>query len=152
MGYTTEFTGRVAIQPSLNPTEITYLRDFANSRRMNRPVGPYATSEHSYSELGFESYNRPPAGQPGLWCGWVPAADGTAIEWNGVEKFYEATAWMTYLIDHFLKPGGRAQDEPGFEHFTFDHVLNGTIDAQGEDSDDTWQLIVKDNEVTSTEQ
>jgi hypothetical protein len=32
-------------------------------------------------------------------------------------------------------------------HFTFDHVVNGTIDAQGDDPDDRWQLVVVDNEV-----
>jgi hypothetical protein len=30
---------------------------------------------------------------------------GTAIKWNGAEKFYNSEAWMSYLIDLFLKPG-----------------------------------------------
>jgi hypothetical protein len=57
---------------------------------------------------------------------------------------------MQYLIDHFLKPGGHALGEPGFADFTFDHVVNGTIDAQGEDPDDTWQLAVIDNVASNT--
>ena len=86
--------------------------------------------------------------------------DGTAIKWNGVEKFYNSEAWMSYLIDLFLKPGVGLASElanpvPGrhysaeFRHFTFDHELNGAIDAQGEDNDDRWRLIVTGNTVTS---
>jgi len=155
MGYDTQFTGRVTVAPPLNPREIAYLRKFANTRRMERANGPYYVDGTGPYGQGRDAdiidYNQPPAGQPGRWCGWVPTETGETIEWNSVEKFYEATAWMQYLVDHFLKPGSHAQGQPGFEHFTFNHVLNGTIDAQGEDPDDTWQLIVKDNEVTSTE-
>ncbi|MFD3999921.1 hypothetical protein [Streptomyces rubiginosohelvolus] len=150
MGYSTEFTGYVTVSPPLNPAEIAYLDQFSDTRRMNRPAGPYATTDDIYADLGFEGYNRPPEGQPGLWCNWEPTRDGTAIKWNGVEKFYDADAWMAYLIDHFLQPGGKAQGHPGFEDFTFDHVVNGEIKAQGEDPDDTWTLHVTSNAVTRT--
>jgi len=36
-----------------------------------------------------------------------------------------------------------------FQHFTFDHQLNGIIDAQGEYEEDQWQLVVTGNTVTS---
>lgn len=150
MGYTTEFAGFVTVHPPLNPTEIAYLDQFSDTRRMNRPAGPYSTTDDSYSELGHTNFNRPPEGQPGLWCNWEPTRDGTALKWNGVEKFYNADAWMAYLIDHFLQPGGKAQGHPGFEDFTFDHVVNGEIKAQGEDPDDTWTLHVTSNAVTRT--
>jgi hypothetical protein len=68
MGYHTEFTGHVTVTPPLNPAEIAYLHAFADSRRMRRPEGPYSTCDADYSELGFEGYNNPPDGQPGLWC------------------------------------------------------------------------------------
>jgi len=57
---------------------------------------------------------------------------------------------MVYLIDHFLKPGAEASKTGSklFEQFTFDHVVNGQIEAQGEDPDDRWALIVKDNKVS----
>ncbi|MFD6656844.1 hypothetical protein ACFWEB_17090 [Streptomyces parvus] len=150
MGYSTEFTGYVTVSPPLNPAEIAYLDQFSDTRRMNRPAGPYATTDDSYSDLGRDGYNTPPEGQPGLWCNWEPTRDGTALKWNGVEKFYDADAWMAYLIDHFLQPGGKAQGQPGFEGFTFDHVVNGEITAQGEDPDDTWTLHVTSNAVTRT--
>lgn len=146
MGYSTSFEGQVAIAPPLNPTEIAYLRDFAESRRHQRPEGPYSTHDYSYSELGHPDYNTPPDGQPALWCNWEPTDDGTGIRWNGAEKFYDATKWMQYLIDHFLKPEGAAKGQPGFEAFTFDHTVNGVIQAQGDDPADAWELLVLDNE------
>lgn len=149
MGYTTDFNGTVTVTPPLNPAEMEFLRAFANSRRMRRPDGPYSTRDYDYRDLGPDAYNESPVGQPSLWCDWEPTADGTGIEWNQTEKFYDADVWMRYVIDHFLKAGGLAQGQPGFEDFTFDHVVNGVIKAQGECPDDRWDLIVTDNQVTT---
>ncbi|MEU8927085.1 hypothetical protein AB0D10_40235 [Kitasatospora sp. NPDC048545] len=155
MGYTTTFTGRIAVEPPLGAQEIAYLRKFAHTRRMDRANGPYHVGGTGFAGQGHDAdirdFNKPPAGQPGLWCKWEPTDDGAAIEWNGCEKFYDSSEWMAYLIDHFLKPGARARGEAGFEGFTFDHVLNGVIDAQGEEAWDTWQLTVRDNEVSASE-
>ncbi|MFF4344599.1 hypothetical protein ACFY00_32320 [Kitasatospora sp. NPDC001540] len=152
MGYDTTFTGRVAVAPPLNAHEVAYLRKFARSRRMDRDRGPYFVEGTGFMGRGHDpdvrGYNTPPAGQPNLWCKWEPTADGTAIAWNGVEKFYDAAEWMAYLVEHFLRPGARAAGGPGFEGFTFDHVLDGVIDAQGEEPDDTWQLVVRANGVS----
>lgn len=163
MGYTTDFEGSVAIEPPLNEHEIKYLQDLAGSRRMHRTLGPY------YAEQGDDfgqrrdrdilDYNRPDPTQPGLWLQWAPSEDGTALAWDGGEKFYYSPEWMAYVIDTFLKPGATVSQElldpkPGwfypeaFKEFTFDHVLNGTIIAEGEDDDDRWDLVVEDNAVT----
>lgn len=80
------------------------------------------------------NYNGPPAGQPGLWCQWEPNKGGTAIEWNGSEKFYSYVEWLRYLIHHFLAPWG--------------HTLNGEVTWQGEESGDMGKIVVTDNEVT----
>ncbi|MFC6883454.1 hypothetical protein [Actinomadura yumaensis] len=166
MGYHTEFSGHVTITPALNPYEVVYLRKFNNTRRMNRTLGPYFVDGSGYAGQGDDSDildpNKPPHGQPELWCGWTPTTDGTAIEWDGGEKFYSSVDWMRYLIDTFLKPGAALQKElaapiPGrdyhetFEHFTFDHVLNGAIHAQGEDHGDEWVLVVENNTVTQAD-
>lgn len=64
--------------------------------------------------------------------------DGASIEWNGngSEKSYEMAAWMKFLIDN---------------HVTPNHVVNGVIDAQGEEPNDRWQIHVRDNIVTTME-
>lgn len=154
MGYTTDFSGSIEVNPPLNDAETEYLRKFSETRRMHQEGGPYYVDNpgsFGQSSDGAIDYNSPPPGQPGLWCQWVPAeswrGENTALEWDGNEKFYHAEQWMKYLIDHFLKPGGYAQGHPGFEEFTFDHTLNGVIEAQGEDPEDRWRLLVEDNKV-----
>lgn len=152
MGYTTDFNGAIEVSPPLNPQEVEYLRKFSDTRRMNREKGPYFVDGRGGGGQGggdddIIGYNEPPEGQPGLWCHWVPTEFGEDIEWDGGEKFYNSVEWMEYIIDHFLKPDGHSKGQPGFEAFTFDHICNGVIYAEGEDPDDRWALRVKDNVV-----
>lgn len=164
MGYTTDFSGSVTVSPPLNEAEQTYLRKFSDTRRMDRERGPYFVDGTGPFGQGndpdIRDHNRQPQEQPGLWCQWVPSDGGGGIEWNGAEKFYDSEEWMRYLIDTFLKPGctveremedGQLPDEIAayFADFTFDHVCNGEIEADGEDPDDFWLLRVVDNEVTT---
>lgn len=168
MGYTTEFEGEIVIDPPLNPAEVEYVNRFGETRRMDRAKGPYYANPGNDGfgqdpEDDIRDYNRPPVGQPGLWCKWEVSGDGSSLYWSGAEKFYDAEEWMQYLIDHFFKPGAVASNlvedpcptcghaeaiDPQFADFTFDHVLNGEIDAQGEEAEDRWKLIVTDNVVT----
>ncbi len=64
--------------------------------------------------------------------------DFTGIGWNGAEKFYDADKCMKYVVDATIKK---------YPHLKF----NGILQAQGEDFDDRWQLIVKDNKVSRKE-
>lgn len=153
MGYDTEFRGYVTIDPPLNTDERSYMKDFCESRRVRRLDGkPYViTRNHD----DVESQNGPPEGQPGLWCDWRVSDDGMIIEWSGMEKFYNADQWMRYLIDHFLSPGAYAQQDTDQDlrlgNFTFNHIVNGVIYAQGEDPDDKWMLSVENNAVYVSE-
>lgn len=149
MGYTTEFYGKVEIVPPLNELEIEFLNKFSSTRRMLRENGPYYVDGSGYAGQGRDAdvfdYNNPPKCQPGLWCQWVPTANGKFIEWDGNEKFYNSVEWMEYLIEHFLKPNCIAQKDLPF--LQANHIVNGKIRAQGEDRDDSWCLIVEDNAV-----
>lgn len=93
-------------------------------------------------------------GQPGLWCQWVPSDDDTELVWDGGEKFYNAPEWMKYILTKLLcGETARAyvaehiDEDERLQHFTFDHVANGTIYAQGEDPGDRWMLVVEDSVV-----
>ena len=155
MGYTTEFEGQVKVVPPLNSAEVAFLTKFSETRRMRRERGPYYVDSDGFRGQSRDAdvldYNAPPDGQPGLWCQWIPTADGSAIEWDGGEKFYDSEEWMAYLINHFLRPGAVAAStgDPQFAEFTFDHVLNGHIDAQGQEMSDRWRLRVNHNEVST---
>jgi hypothetical protein len=145
MGYTTEFDGFITIQPPLSEEERKYLLKFSDTRRMLRVNGPYFVGGSGFKggdDSDVLSYNTPPEGQPGLWCGWIPNHNGTAIIWNKVEKFYHSTEWMRYLIDHFLSKTHICPLP-----FLQGHILNGRIMAQGENRDDRWELVVSDNNV-----
>lgn len=176
MGYSTDFLGHIEISPPLNAAEVEYLTAFAESRRWDRPGGPYAVPDNPRDDavvLGepdpetgrptirgpvsrgsdTERFNRPAQGQPELRCQWVPCPDGCCLSFDGHEKFYEPTGWMRYLIDHFLKPGAAARRSmlPCFEHFTFDHELNGVIVACRRDTRRLWAIRVRRNRVTERE-
>ena len=149
MGYTTQFEGHVAIEPALNSKEIIFLKKFNETRRMDRENGPYFVNGSGDMGQGrdkdIRNHNEPPLGQPSLWCQWVSTEDGEFLEWDGNEKFYNAPEWMKYLIEHFLKPGCIGAEELPF--LQANHVLNGEIEAQGEEPDDSWVLVIKENSV-----
>ena len=159
MGYTTEFQGTFSLNKTLTEDQVVYLTKFSETRRMKRDAKIAATlpdplrnavglpigNEAEYfvggvgdfgqdDDLSVIDHNDPPKNQPGLWCQWVPSADGEGIEWNGGEKFYYYVEWLNYIIKNFLIPWGL--------------VLNGTVKWRGEDFDDTGKIIVKDNMVS----
>jgi hypothetical protein len=88
-------------------------------------------------KLGVLDGNRPPRTQPGLWCHWIPTANGKAIEWDEAEKFYDFHTWLEYIIINFMKPWG--------------YTLEGEIKWDGEDSEDRGTIYVKDNMVDSVD-
>lgn len=156
MGYTTEFEGHFHLDKPLREEHARYLHKFSRTRRVKRDsekaarmddperlilnlaVGPQAC--YFVGGLSFAGqdrddsildYNKPPAGQPGLWCHWVPAEDGQGIEWDRGEKFYEYVDWLRYLVKHFLQQWG--------------YVLNGDVAWSGEAHGDTGIIRVVNN-------
>jgi len=69
---------------------------------------------------------------PGIWCDYTCTT--TEIKWNGSEKSYDMVQWMEFLIMEFFRPFGRK--------------LDGQMEAQGEDFNDRWLLVVTDNIVS----
>lgn len=158
MGYTTNFEGEFTVSPPLSPEHNAYLHAFFTSRRMKRkaeltekmtdgrrravglPIGgegcyfvgssdDFFGQEHTPDII---DYNRPPEGQPSLWCKWTPNESGTAIFAKG-EKFYDYVEWLRYIVDHFLTPWG--------------YKMNGTVYWQGEDPSDRGEIVVTDNAI-----
>ena len=143
MGYTTDFYGQFSVSPVLTDEDREYLTKFSETRRMRRNIEGFGTEGEWYvGGEGFRGqtcdptvidYNMPPITQPGLWCHWIPAPGGAAIEWDGGEKFYYYTEWIEYLIAGYLAPRG--------------YTLNGTVEWEGEDSSDRGRIVVTDNAV-----
>lgn len=155
MGYTTKFDGLFTLDQPLFDSQVLYLLEFAATRRVGRNVallenvpdparvavglplgedGGYFVNQKWDEENDWISavdYNLPPSGQPGLWCQWIPTSDGRGIQWDGGEKFNHYTAWLQYLIIHFLEPWG--------------YLLNGLVNWMGEDPSDTGHITVENN-------
>lgn len=162
MGYTTDFHGSFALEKPLTKPHKDYLDKFSSTRRMKRdasktanrkdPIrvaaglrvgqqGAYFVGEGGLAGqddgLDVVDHNRPPAGQPGLWCQWIPTPDGTEIKWDGGEKFYQYTEWIVYLIDNFLEPWG--------------YTLNGEVQWEGENHGDLGKIVIENNIVSAKE-
>lgn len=150
MGYSTEFRGQIEVSPPLSKKEREYLLAFNRTRHCRKDGSPYAVDPPSKKKaqligIPYESpeemdHNRAASGQPGLWCHWIPNQDGTAIVWDGGEKFYDSLEWMQYLIDHFIGPNPIARKELKFIQ---PHTLKGIILAQGDNMLDRWELVVE---------
>jgi hypothetical protein len=156
MGYTTDFIGHIEIAPALNSAEQQYLSAFGHSRRCQVAPSPYdipgnPAAERDRTVSDIDAYNSIATGQPSLWCGWQPCFEGCCLSHDGIEKFYAATDWMVYLIEHFLTPRAhaKASGERWFDEFTFDHVLNGIIAACRRDSRKLYLIRVDDNVVSN---
>ena len=137
MGYTTDFDGEFELDKPLTPTLKTFLDNLNDTRRMARSVEGYGIQGEFFTGSDKSTVldnNRQSTSQPGLWCQWIPNHDGTSIEWDEGEKFYNYAEWLVYLIDRVLRPNG--------------YVLNGTVRWRGEDFSDSGELIVEDNVLT----
>lgn len=117
MGYSTDFRGSFEFDKPLTAEQKNTLDEF------NEECHDSGTNEH----IGF----------PSFYCQWVPNDDGTELQWDGGEKFYEYVEWLEYLIKHFIEPWGRK--------------LNGSVDWRGEEWDDAGTIIVTDNKVETIE-
>ena len=151
MGLHTDFIGHLDVHPPLNEAEYSYLTAFAESRRHRGRGGPYdvpdnprASDVDDRAVVDIDDYNTPPEGQPQLWCPWRPSCAGTClvVPDNGENKHYQATRWLQYLVDHFLKPGAEAlRDKSGlFAEFTFDHELKGVVAACMQETGRLWVI------------
>lgn len=148
MGYTTDFWGGFQVTPKLSNEDRIFLEKFNETRRMKRNLGPaYGVEGEFYVEgngyrgqeddLNIIDYNSPPRTQPGLWCQWRPDDDGSAIVWDGGEKFYNYIEWIQYLIQSILSPRG--------------YTLTGEVEWRGEDAGDFGCIIIKNNVVSIKE-
>lgn len=84
MGYSTDFYGKVSIEPALTPEQVEIIQKFSETRHGDN------INEFSYA--------------PSFWCDWTVSKDGKFLHWNGSEKFYSYDAWLSYLIKKFFKP------------------------------------------------
>lgn len=94
----------------------------------------------------------PSDGSPYPHLDWTPCVDGCCLTWDSrTEKSRMAQEWLQYLIDHFMRPGAlaRTSTRPDFADFTFDHLVNGTIAAERDDTRELWLIQCRDNDIST---
>ncbi|OJT66901.1 hypothetical protein [Bacillus licheniformis] len=141
MGYNTTFQGQFRLNKTLDSETYSFLKKLANTRRMRRKVnesiygieGEFYVDGRDHDENIIDG-NEPPKTQPSLWLQWIPTEERNAIVWDGEEKFYCADKWIIYLIEKVLKPKG--------------YVLNGIVNAFGEETNDIWHISIVNNHVS----
>ncbi|MCY7969604.1 hypothetical protein MOB49_21465 [Bacillus haynesii] len=141
MGYNTTFQGQFKLNKTLDSETYSFLKKLANTRRMKRKVnesiygieGEFYVDGRDHDENIIDG-NEPPKTQPSLWLQWIPTEERNAIVWDGEEKFYCADKWIIYLIEKVLKPKG--------------YVLNGIVNAFGEETNDIWHISIVNNHVS----
>jgi hypothetical protein len=177
MGFSTNYLGRLDIEPPLNAAEVDWLTAFADVDRRHFtdpyevPMNPRAFTIERDAERAAKASAPQPArrrrrsepvdpfttltpgdGSPYPHLDWVPCPTGCCLSWKHSrrgEKSRMAEPWLQYLIDHFLRPGAlaRTSNRPDFDDFTFDHVVHGTIAAERDDTRELWLISCADNEI-----
>lgn len=113
MGYTTEFRGAFRITPELTGEICDQLNNISQvDHRLNSDM-------------------------PGYFCQWIVTGSNVAgwvLEWDGIEKFYDYTEWLKWLLKNVFIPNG--------------YELNGEIIWQGEEVGDIGILHIDRNVLT----
>lgn len=87
---------------------------------------------------GFEDirlYSEPGQDMPSLWSNLqiIKGKDRAFLVWNQAEKSYAMDKWIRIVVNILAK---------------LNYTCNGVITTQGEDEDDTWSVLVNNNQVT----
>ena len=151
MGYSTYLKGEIMVSPPLNKGEIEFLTAFNRTRHSQNKSSPYDVFagklelRRDASFRGVVKNSTCYEGMPGLWCHWIPSKDGSHIKWDGAEKTYDFSEWLSYLIVHFLGLEPKAYQ---YLNFLKGHALSGVVEAYGERHDDLWRIVVYDSIVS----
>jgi hypothetical protein len=80
----------------------TFVLDKPLTAEHKEALEEFVEEEHE-DENGRRGLNGKPTS---IYCQWMPTEDGTGLEWDGAEKFYDYVEWLEYMVSHFIKPWG----------------------------------------------
>jgi len=130
MGTEVYIHGSIQIAPRLEERHADYLTRFNRTRRMKRNVrvltkmeevdsthaavglplglegGYYVGDDEDWRCPSIVDANRPPRGQPRLWCPWMPTHDLSGLTVSNDVSNDDFPTWLRYVIKHFLAPWG----------------------------------------------
>lgn len=122
MGYSTEFKGELKFKKELTASQIAHLSDYLGRDRRDIGLGDdsevYQDKDDYWYHFDLE-FNK----------------DFSGLKWNGAEK----TCCLPSIINFLTKEMRKKWK---------DFELTGTMNAQGEEMDDRWNLIMKAGKAT----
>lgn len=127
-----DFVGHIDISPPLNEHEREFLAEYG-------PTPLPLEIEEFVVRLDH----------PGARSEWDICDAGCCLTWRTAEESSAVALWLRFFIAHFLKSTATARDQAGFEHFTFDHSLDGTVVGCCRDTKELIQVTVRKNRVTT---
>lgn len=151
MGLHTDYLGHARITPALNADEVEFLRSFDETRHCGdrSPLDVVQHPADNEPTGDVDAHNLPAVGRPGLWCPWTCCGTGCCLHWDGLEKPYAPQEWLRFLIDTFLRPSAVLANDPQAQRLglTFDHLLDGMLVGQRQESGELFALVVRKNVV-----
>lgn len=115
MGYETKFKGVIKFTKELSASELAYLKGMFWLDDGDMKKGDYILPAELPHYIQYEL-----------------TEDFDGIQWDGSEKFYKAVEAMNFIILNM---------KAKFPDFG----VTGSMTAQGEDFDDRWELVIKDD-------
>lgn len=138
MGYTTTFDGVYKFNKVPTAELIDKINEFSQTRH-NYDDYPAIWCQwvigYQYAEAGEHNCNCVLTPERAMKTTRERISGELVLGWDGFEKFYEAEAWLMYIIDNFLKPEG--------------YSITGSTHYQGELKANVGELTVVDNIITS---
>lgn len=132
MEHSLDFVGHIEIAPPLNGHEMAML------------------SPPGVPPLDGNLQDRPGrGGESELGCAWHICQAGCCLVLECAEDSSAVVRWLRLLISRFLKAGATARGRLGFDHFTFDHLLDGVIVGCDCATRELTQVTVRRNRVTT---
>ena len=120
MGYSTDFEGELKFKKELTGSQLAFLQKFLGKDR--RYIG---------YQNGSDNYDSDKYGRNWYNIDLKLCDDFGGICWDGSEKTYELDTVVNFLTDKMRLV------YPDFE-------LTGELNAQGDDMDDRWTLVMED--------
>lgn len=141
MGYQTDYVGYLYVHPPLDDAEIACINAISRTRPVESVDGLELVDEVQAARRELA------AGQPRGWSNWEACSEGCCLSYDGGDKANHMVPWLKYLMSTYVVPGAVAEGKPGFEDFTFDHVVNGMVVGSRRDNRELFSITVRENEV-----
>jgi hypothetical protein len=136
MGYCTTFKGKLSFKHEATAKQLAELNKYLGADRRDLGYGPKIGVESDAQRRAF--YQDGKYGQYWYHIDLALTEDYSGLEWSGADKTYDLEHIVNWLTDKMR------EQWPDFE-------LEGRLQAQGEDMEDRWELVMEEGRAVKRE-